>query len=74
MEEKENIRDEIKKLVIARLELLPENKKISIGNYGEFSKDELIDNVNKNSEIGNKIIEIELEFLRAMKGGIVHEF
>ncbi len=71
MEEQEKITEEIKKLVIARLEILPENKKISIGNFGEFSKDELIDNVNKNSEIGNKIIEIELGFLRAMKKGII---
>jgi len=74
MEDKENIAEEIKKLVIARLEVFPENKKISIGNFGEFSKNELIDNVNKNSEIGNKIIEIELEFLRAMKKGIYNEF
>lgn len=71
MKEKDKITDEIKKLVIARLEVFPENKKISIGNFGEFTKDELIDNVNKNSEIGNKIIEIELEFLRAIKKGIL---
>jgi len=70
----EKITEEIKKIVVARLEILPENKKISIGNFGEFSKDELIENVNKNSEIGNKIIEIELEFLRAMKRGIYNEF
>ena len=67
----ESITEEIKKLVIARLEILPESKKISIGNFGEFSRNELIDNVNKNTEIGNKIIEIELEFLRAMKKGII---
>ena len=71
MEDKENIAEEIKKLVIARLDVLPENKKISIGNFGEFSKDELIDNVKNDSEIGNKIIEIEMEFLRAMKKGII---
>ena len=71
MEENNKNKEEIKKIVIARLEVLPENKKISIGNFGEFSKEELIENVNKNSEIGNKIIEIELEFLRAMKKGIL---
>ena len=71
MEDKKSIAEEIKKLVIARLEILPENKKISIGNFGEFSKNELIDNVNNNTEVGNKIIEIELEFLRAMKKGII---
>ncbi|MDP4039402.1 MAG: hypothetical protein Q8P57_02380 [Candidatus Pacearchaeota archaeon] len=71
MEERDRLKEEIKKIVIARLEVLPENKKLSIGNFGEFTKDELIENVNKNSEIGSKIIEIEMEFLRAMKKGII---
>jgi len=71
MEDKDKIKEEIRKLVIARLEVLPENKKLSIGNFGEFSKDELIENVNNNSEMGSKIIEIEMEFLRAMKKGII---
>ena len=41
--------------------------------YSSFDKNELIKQVNENSEIGNKIIEIELEFLRAMKKGIIEE-
>jgi len=61
---------EIKKIVIARLETLPEDKKISIGSAGEFSKDEIIKCVKKENEIGRKIIQIELEFLRSLKSGI----
>ncbi len=67
----EELTEEIKELVIARLETIPSNKKISIGNYGEFSKEELIDGVKSSSEVGKKIVEVELEFLRAMKQGIV---
>ncbi len=67
----EEISEEIKKLVIARLETIPKDKKISIGNYGEFSKEELIESVKSGSEVGKKIIEVELEFLRALKQGIV---
>ncbi len=67
----EEISEEIKKLVIARLEAIPKNKRISIGNYGEFSKEELIEGVKSGSEIGKKIIEVELEFLRALKQGII---
>ena len=62
--------EEIKDLVIARLESLPENQKISIGSKGEFNKYELIESVKKGDEIGKKIIEIELEFLRALKKGM----
>jgi len=45
---------EIRKLVIARLQTLSSNKKLSIGSEGEFSKDELIESVNKDNEIGQK--------------------
>ncbi len=63
--------EDIKELVIARLETLPPDKKISIGNYGEFTKEELIEHVKKNDPVGNKMIEIEMEFLRAIKEGLV---
>lgn len=65
------IDEEIKELVIARLETIPADKKISIGSYGEFSKEKLIDEVKSGSEVGKKIIEVELEFLRALKQGII---
>ena len=67
----EEITEEIKELVIARLDAIPSNKKISIGNYGEFTKEELIDGVRSGSEVGKKIIEVELEFLRAFKQGVI---
>ena len=62
--------EEIKKLALIRLEMLPSDKKISIGSSGEFSRDELIKRVEKGDEIGQKIIEIELEFLREFKKGL----
>lgn len=64
--------EEIKKLVIARLETsLPSDKKVSIGSSGEFTKEELINHVRKGDEIGKKIVKIELEFLQAFKEGIL---
>jgi len=67
----EEITEEIKELVIARLNNISPNKKISIGSYGEFTKEELIEGIKAGSEVGKKIIEIELEFLRAIKQGII---
>jgi len=61
---------EIKEIVIARLDAMPSNKRISIGSFGEFTKEELIKRVKENDPVGKKIIEIELEFLRAIKEGI----
>ncbi len=63
--------EEIKKIVIARLETLPSDKKISIGSSGEFTRDEIIESVEKGDEIGKKMIQVEMEFLRALKKGII---
>jgi len=59
-----------KEIVIARLEVLPKDKKISIGIKGTFTKDELITHVQRDDSIGKKITEIEIGFLRAIKDDI----
>lgn len=65
------LEEEIMELVIARLDTISPNKKISIGAYGEFGKEDLIEHVKKHDEIGKKIIDVELEFLRAQKEGLL---
>lgn len=67
----EKISKDLKELVIARLDVLPKDKKISIGSSGEFTTEELILRVRKGDEIGKKIIKLELEFLKALKDGIL---
>jgi len=64
---------DIKKLVIARLEALPSDKMISIGDLGEFTRDDLIERVDKGDEVGDKITEIQLEYLRLLKEGIFYD-
>ena len=59
--------EEIRKLVVARLSVLSSDVHISIGSDGTFSRDELISHVNANDEIGQKIEEIELEWIRSWK-------
>ena len=66
-----NRSEEIKELVIARLDTLSPDKKISIGSFGEFTKEQIIQHVQKGDSIGNKMIEIEMEFLCAIKEGLV---
>jgi len=61
--------DEIKKLVIARLMTMPEHLKVSIGGYGMFDKYALISHVEKNDEIGKKIIEMDMHYLKSFKKG-----
>ncbi len=64
---------EMKQLVIERLKTLPENTGLSIGSQGDFSKSELIRHIEQDDDIGKKIIEVELNFLRGLKEGILYE-
>jgi len=61
------IAEDVKKLVIARLQMLPENIRVSIGGFGSFKKDELIKAVEEESELGKLIVEVELNALRYWK-------
>lgn len=64
--------EEIKKLVMARLDALPSNVKISVGSEGSFSKQELMIAIDNDTEIGKKMIQIELEYLRKLKEGLFY--
>ena len=69
----EELKNEIKQLVIARLQTLPEGMTISIGSEGDFSKEDLIKHVTAGDPIGQKIAEAEMDFLRSLKTGILYE-
>lgn len=65
--------NEIKELVIARLKTLPSDKKLSVGSSGDFTRDQLIEHVDKKDELGKKIMEVQMEYLRLLKEGIFYE-
>lgn len=65
----DKINKQIMDLVLARLDVMPSNVKVSIGSYGTFSKSDLKDHVEKGDEIGKKVVEVQMAFLRAMKEG-----
>lgn len=69
MAEQKNILndEEIRKLVTARLSVLSADTMISIGSEGSFSRDELIERVEAGDKVGNKIAQIEMEWLRSFK-------
>ena len=63
--------EEIRNLVLARLNALSPDTIKSIGDEGVFTRDELIDNVQKGNKIGRTIEAVEMEWLRAMKTGLI---
>ncbi len=62
----QNISEDIKNLVIARLETIPSNVEISIGGEGSFTIKDLIERVRKQDDIGKKITDMQLAYLRSL--------
>ena len=59
-------------ITIARLRVLPSSRRVAIGNYGSFTKDELIGEVERDSAVGKKIVQIQMAFLTSMKDGGIY--
>ena len=56
----------IKKLVRERLHAMPPDVSFSVGNFGDFTRDELIEEVDKVTEVGKAAIDMQIEFIRKM--------
>lgn len=56
----------LKKLVITRLNAVPPDVSFSIGQYGDFTRNQLIEEVEKGTEVGKAATEMELNFLRKL--------
>lgn len=68
-----NISEQLKKLVIERVSLMPETLGVSVGSE-ELTKKDALRHVKDGDEIGNQIIEMELEFLRSLASGIIYTY
>lgn len=64
---------EIIEIVKARLATLPPDAILSIGSFGELKRDQIIKEVENNTEIGKKVVEVQLEYLRMLKEGIFYD-
>jgi hypothetical protein len=62
--------EEVRKLVIARLSVLSKDMIISLGSEGSFTRDQLVESVEAGDSVGEKLAEIQMEWLRSFKGGI----
>ena len=76
-ESKVKIEPEIKEIILQRIlsSKLPSNIKLSVGNSSNEPMGilEMAEHVKKEDEIGQKIIRMELNYLKALKEGIVEK-
>ena len=62
--------EEVRRLVLARLSVLSSDTMISLGSEGSFTRDELVKRVENGDAIGEKLAEIQMEWLRAFKSEV----
>jgi len=58
--------DEVQ-LVIARLKTMPSNVTVNLGDSGVLDQSDLLTHVKKQDELGQKIVQMHLRYLRAFK-------
>lgn len=64
------INEKVKEVIIARIEAgMPSNLKISIGDKGSMSKEEMIEHIKKEDKEGLQIIKMHLNFMKALTSG-----
>jgi len=63
------INDDVKELVLARLDIMPQNFKLALGNQGVYTKEELINNVKEGNTVGVQVINMEMSFIKALTSG-----
>jgi len=64
---KKNVSDDEWKIVKARVQRMPPHLKLHIGGLGSFSKEQLVDEINKKSDVGKLLVKINLNYLRSFK-------
>lgn len=70
--EKKQTNEELKKIVIERLKTMPEDLKVSLGDKeGFLSKDEIIENIENETDTGKQILQIQINYIRSLKKGVI---
>ncbi len=65
----EKIAEELKKIVLCKLDIIPPNFKLSVGNKGSFTKDQLRKHIENEDEIGVLFANMQLRFMKALASG-----
>ncbi len=67
MAKRERISEDEWKIVKARVESMPANLKLHLGGLGSFDKSQLIDEIEKRTDVGRLIVKINFNYLRTFK-------
>ena len=61
----------MRKIIIERFKAMPPNVKIALGSQGKFfGKEDILRELNENTDIGKKLVKIQFEYLKSFKEGV----
>jgi len=58
------VKEDAKKLVLARLETMPPNLKLAFGGVEALAKDDIIRHIKSGDALGDKFVQMQLLYLR----------
>ncbi len=70
-EQKKKQLERLKQIVLMKIATMPKNYKLSIGGEGSFNKVQIAERINKMDDVGRKILDMELKFIKALSRGEV---
>jgi hypothetical protein len=60
--------DDEKAIILERLQRMPPTLKLSFGDYGSFTKDQLIDAIERDTDVGKMFVSIHMKYVRSHQG------
>ena len=66
--------DDFQKVVYARLQAMPNDYIIAVGKFGEVNKQQALEHVKKNDEVGQFIISVNRDYFNMIKSGELNEY
>ncbi|MFH1601699.1 MAG: hypothetical protein ABIB61_01955 [Candidatus Shapirobacteria bacterium] len=70
--ENKRVEEEVRELIIERIKAASGDLGISIGS-DEYTKEEILESVEEGSEIGQEIMDAQMEYLRDMAEGKIYK-
>ena len=65
--------EQLKKLVLERISIMPDTLRMSVGSE-ELTKSRIIEHIREGDNVGNQVMEMELQFLRDLASGSIYAY
>jgi len=71
-EQDPELKQQVQKLVLARVMVLPENMRLTVGSV-DFTRKELVKHVQQDDDVGRQITTMQVEFLQDLASGAIYQ-